>query len=56
LTPKLRNGVTAGKPTQVEFGAGSGELTSPTAGPEETAGATTVLGFNEQETISTKTP
>jgi hypothetical protein len=55
-TPKLKNGTTAGKPTRVEFGTGSDELTNPTVGLQKTTGSTALLGFDEQELITTNTP
>ena len=55
-TPKLKNGTTAGKPTHLEFGSGSGELTNPTVGLAKTTGSTALLGYTEQETITINTP
>jgi hypothetical protein len=55
-TPKLKDGATAGKPTRLEFGPGSGELTNVTVGAQTTTGSTALLGFNEQETIIANTP
>ncbi len=55
-TPKLKDGTTAGKPTHLEFGSGSGELTNPTVGLAKTTGSTAILGYTEQETITVKSP
>jgi hypothetical protein len=52
-TPKLKNGVSAGKPSKVEFGPGSGELSNETVGGGKTTGSFAVLGYNEQELITT---
>lgn len=51
-TPKLKNGITAGKPSTISFGAGSGELQNGTVGGAKTTGGTTLLGYTEQELIT----
>ncbi len=51
--PKLKNGTTAGKPTKVEFGAGSGELEALGGAVKgTTTGHTTEMGYEEQEVIT----
>jgi hypothetical protein len=52
-TPKLKNGTTAGKPSKVEFGPGSGELINETVGAGKTTGSVSTLGYTEQELITT---
>jgi hypothetical protein len=55
LTPKFKNGTTAGKPTHIEYGAGSGELFDKDVGAGKYTGSEVVLGYNEQETITVGT-
>jgi len=51
--PKLKNGTTAGKPTKVEFGTGSGELEALGGAVKgSTTGHTTEMGYEEQENIT----
>jgi hypothetical protein len=52
-TPKIKTGLSAGKPTKTEFGAGSGELVSPELGGLTVAGTLQTLGYAEQELIAT---
>jgi hypothetical protein len=51
-TPKLKNGLTAGKPSKVEFGVGSGELLNESVGPGKTSGTVSILGYTEQKLIT----
>ena len=51
--PEEVTGTTAGKPSFSEFGAGSGDLAS-SEGPVEVIGKLKVMGFDEEEVITTK--
>lgn len=53
LTPKIQNGITAGKPTHIEYGAGSGELIGESGGSATIHGTVSILGYTEQELITT---
>lgn len=52
-TPEPKNGTTAGKPSKIEYGAGSGELVNELVGPGKTFGSLATLGYTEQEVITT---
>jgi len=52
-TPKSKNGTSAGKPSKVEFGTGSGELINSKVGGGKTTGSTTLMGYAGQEVITT---
>jgi actin-related protein len=51
--PEMVPGTSAGKPSFSEFGAGSGHLES-TDGPGETIGKDKMMGYEEEEVITTK--
>jgi hypothetical protein len=52
LTPKIKNGNTAGKPSHIEYGAGSGKLENASVGAGTTTGSVALLGYNGQELIT----